>query len=131
MKTMAVVAALSLTAILTGCGAVVETEGVRSGCSNEDVNVISVRGHLEVKPERVEVCPGNNVTLWLRNRVPSGDAQTKQQVGTNAPWLEKNNKESPDKIVLEVPKDAEPGTEFKYELEVKGIGMLDPVIVIR
>ncbi|OGT73523.1 MAG: hypothetical protein A3I78_05415 [Gammaproteobacteria bacterium RIFCSPLOWO2_02_FULL_56_15] len=95
------------------------------------VNVISFRGHLEVQPERVEVCPDSTVTLRFRNGVPPGSARTKQ-VGTGASWLNVETTDKvPDLIVLEVPKEARRGTEFKYVLEVDEIGMLDPVIVIR
>lgn len=113
--------------LLGGCGTVVELDGVRMRCDDRNVNVINAAGHLQVR-ERVEVCRGYSVNLIFRNTVAMGAGRSRQ-MGTGAAWLDVDNR-SADRIVIAVPAATAPG-EYKYSLEIDGIGLLDPRIVVQ
>jgi hypothetical protein len=138
MRTKPLLAALSITAILAGCGTIEVLDGVRVRCKNERVNVINVSGGLKVRPERVEVCRGYSVALVFRNSVSPGQAHTRPPAVTREretrepaapPWLTVDNTSS-DRLVVNVPREATP-MEYKYTLEIDGLGLLDPRIVVQ
>jgi hypothetical protein len=114
--------------LLGGCGNLVEIDGVQMRCDDRDVNVVNAAGHLQVTRERVEVCRGYSVNLIFRNAVAMGAARSRQ-MGTGADWLDVDNR-SAERIVIAVPESTAPG-EYKYSLEVDGIGLLDPRIVVQ
>ncbi|HEY5567956.1 MAG TPA: hypothetical protein VIM81_12040 [Gammaproteobacteria bacterium] len=137
MRTTPLVAALSATAIFAGCGTIEELDGVRVRCENERVKVINVSGGLKVRPERVEVCRGYSVALVFRNSVPPGQAHMRPPETSERetrepaapPWLSVDNT-SPDRMVVSVPPEATP-MEYKYTIEIDGLGLLDPRIVVQ
>jgi hypothetical protein len=114
--------------LLAGCGNIVEIDGVRMRCDDRDVSVVNVAGRLQVKKERVEVCPGYSVNLVFRNPVAMRAARTRQ-MGTGAAWLDVDNG-STNRIVI-TPPTGTPRGEYKYSLEVDDIGLLDPRIVVQ
>jgi hypothetical protein len=119
---------LGLPTLLAGCGNFVEIDGVRMRCDDRDVNVVNAAGHLQVTRERIEVCRGYSVNLIFRNAVAMGAARTRQ-MGTGATWLDVENRDS-TRIVITPPAATAPG-EYKYSLEIDGIGLLDPRIVVQ
>jgi len=114
--------------MLAGCGTLVELDGVQVRCNNRTVSVINAAGRLQVRPESVSVCRGFSVTLEFRNPVPARSARTTQSA-TGAPWLDAENS-STDAIVLTVLSTTTP-MEYKYSLEIDGLGLLDPRIVVQ
>jgi hypothetical protein len=127
-KLSAAILSLGLPTLLAGCGNLVEIDGVRMRCGNRDVTVVNAAGHLQVTRERIEVCRGYSVNLILRNPVAAGTARTRQ-MGAGADWLDVDNRD-PRTIVITPPAATAPG-EYKYSLEVDGIGLLDPRIVVQ
>ena len=97
--------------------------------SNKQANVINLPGRIEVQPERVEVRRGFSLALRFLNRIPPKSARTRQPA-RSANWLDVDNL-SEDEIVIIVPADARKGEELKYTLEIDGLGMLDPHIVVQ
>jgi hypothetical protein len=129
MKTLSTaMLSVGLTTLLAACGTIVEVDGVRMRCDDRDVSVVNVAGRLQVKKERVEVCPGYSVNLIFRNPVAMRAARTRQ-TGAGANWLDVDNG-STNRIVITPPAET-PRGEYKYSLEVDNIGLLDPRIVVQ
>jgi hypothetical protein len=128
MKKTLTLAILGVSTGLAACGELVEIDGVRLRCGDKSATVTSNPAHLQVNPESVAVCRGYSLTLRFRGPTAVGSARTRPAGGGN-PWLEVENT-STDRIVIEVPGDAATG-ERKYTLEVDGIGLLDPRIVVQ
>ena len=99
-------------------------------CSDQTVTIHNSDGLLKASPNRVQVCRGNSVALKFSNRVDVGKARTKHQSSTpTATWLDVVST-SPDGIMISVPDSTTP-MEYKYSLEIDGIGLLDPRIVVQ
>lgn len=97
-------------------------------CRSDNATVFVAPGQLHVKPECVTTEAGGTITLELRRAEGVGPVETvPATVNEAATWLSASSDER-DTIVIEVPEDiCESGVcEFKYEIRVEGVGMLDP-----
>jgi len=99
-------------------------------CSDKEVKVINPAGRLEVRPESVKVCRGNSVVFTFSPKEPSKRANTKDSSGsTTGAWLTANGTTA-DGITIAVRPEVMP-MEYKYTLEIEGLGLLDPRIVVQ
>lgn len=113
--------------------------GIPECPAGDTVRVTSKRGELAARPECITVARGSSFTLQLRDRPAAGMARTRPDSETNpgAGWLQRANEEGRD-IVISVPAGApaadlcdDTGCYYKYEIEVDGVGVLDPRVRVR
>ena len=128
MKVTTALAGVSFAFVLTGCGTVKVSDGVTVRCRDRHANINHASAHLDVRPETIELCTGFTLTLELHPPLASGSARTKQEPGSGNDWLDQQN--SGESIVLTPPNGTPTGT-FKYTVEVDGVGVLDPRIVVQ
>jgi hypothetical protein len=127
MRATTALAGVSFAFVLTGCGTLKESDGQTVRCRDRHANINHQSGRLEVRPETIELCTGFTLTLELHPPVATGSARTKQS-GSGNNWLDRQNTDA--LIVLTPPNGTSTGP-IKYTVEVDGVGVLDPRIVVQ
>jgi hypothetical protein len=134
MKPTKTLAALSLTLLLAGCGHAVRMAALPPGCiSTDSITLQHGEGRLVLDAECIGVSPGETVTLTLDPPpTQAGVARTKFR-GIGNRWLDRSNESSSlGAIRVVVPReDSKSNKEYKYEIHVRDVGVLDPRIVIQ
>jgi hypothetical protein len=127
------VGGLALALLLAGCGHAVRVTTLPPGCNvSNSIALQYGAGRIVLDSECIAVSPGSSVTLTL-SPVPTepGIVRTKFR-GIGNRWLDQSNGASLGTITLPVPRDnGNSNKEFKYEIHVDGVGLLDPRIVIQ
>ncbi len=112
-------------------------------CSGDTATIKYGPGMLLVSPECLEVEAGDAVTLKLEGPpLERGQAQTRRDRNKDSRegWLDEDNTDQRDRIVINVPPiGGEGGTspcgkdycDFKYEIVIEGVGVLDPRIRVN
>ncbi len=111
-----------LAATLSGCTSM---QSARMPCQ-DTVNVNHGAAMLVVAPPEARVCRGTTVTLRL---LPRNRAASTMPKSGNPMWLTGSTPVGGD-ITLNVPANAPIGAIYDYEVNVTGVGMLDPTFVI-
>jgi hypothetical protein len=131
MKATATLAGLSLPLLLAGCGNAVTISEVPNDCPTVSTQVTLEygRSRLSVDPECIQVEPGATVTLTVGpvDNAPPRPVKTKY-TGFGNWFLDEENESGAGVIMLQVPD--EPGKQYKYDIIVRGLGRLDPRIVV-
>lgn len=135
MRCTTIPAGLLLTLSLTGCGSAVKlTDSTDPMCPRFDqVTLQYGDAQLALDRECIEVDGGTTVTLNLPPAVSreAGKVRTKYK-GLFNRWLDKSNAAGDTMIMLIAPDDGDPDkVQYKYEIHVKGVGVLDPRIVVQ
>lgn len=134
MKAVNVVAGLSLTLLLQGCGHAVRVAGLPAGCTAASSLTLQYgAGHLVLDRECIRVSSGDTVTLMLDPPPTEAQLVRTKFRGLGNRWLDRSNDSaSQGQIRLPVPGDERKSNrEYKYEIHVRGVGVLDPRIVIQ
>jgi hypothetical protein len=128
MKSTTTLAGLSLL-LLAGCSSAVTIRAAT--CGTGDLTLRYGEGQLALDKGCVEARAGTSVTLNLRP-TSSGEASqvTTKFVGLGKTWLKKVDEDGEGAIVLEIPADEDRET-LKYVIKVRGVGKLDPRIVVQ
>ena len=146
MRTLTIAMILSIGGVaLTACSTVEKTiGGVQLSCPRVPEGIIRVRaGGLSINSLKIAVCRDETVTLRLVGQpLAVDDASTHpKHPQTDCPmgnadtcWLHASNNPDTKKITIHAP-PAPPtnpnGDEYEYSIEVKGVGQLDPRIVVQ
>ena len=121
--------------ILAACTYREPVVDVNARCGDRTVKLNQRASKLSARPNHVNLCGGDTLTVEIVPPVAGNAARSREAGAGNpapAPWL---NEQSADgaSIVIDVPAnsdDLEAGQIYKYELEVDGVGLLDPTIGI-
>jgi hypothetical protein len=123
-----------LTLLLQGCGHAVPVAGTPPGCvASSSITLQYDAGRLVLDRECITVSGGDTVTLTL-NPPPTEAQRVRTKFrGLGNRWLDRSNDSSRlGEIRLPVPgDDSKRDTEYKYEIHVRGVGVLDPRIVVQ
>lgn len=130
MKPTTAPAVLWLTLLLTGCGSAVRIES--ASCDTLDEVTLSYgEGQLALDRGCVEASPGTPITLHLQPAsAREASRVTTKFVGLGNRWLDQVSETGQGEITLQIPMD-EDRKPFKYVIKVKGVGKLDPRIVVQ
>lgn len=134
MKPTTPLAGLSLTFLLAGCANEVRLTATDDPmCPRVDVLELEYGdARLLLDRECIEVSGGTTVMLNLpAGAREAGKVRTKFR-GIGNKWLDKSNSAGSDVITLTTPADGDTDKDqFKFEIHVKDIGLLDPRIVVQ
>jgi hypothetical protein len=129
MKAIALLAALSMP-VLTGCGGARELTTLPPNCPNATALALEYGpGRIVLNAECITVNEGTTVRMTI-SPAEAGKVRTKNR-GNG--WLNRRNDQTPREIQFPVPRK-HPGNvfeEYKFEIHVEDVGMLDPRIVIQ
>jgi hypothetical protein len=134
MKITNTLAALSLTLLLAGCGHAVRIAALPSGCTaSNSITLQHGAGRLVLDSECIHVSPGDTVTLAIDPPPTQPDVVRTKFRGLGNRWLDRSNESSSlATIRVPVPRDeSKSNREYKYEIHVRGVGVLDPRIVVQ
>ena len=128
---------LSLLALLLGVVANVQSQ--QPPCSSNPLIFQIGLAHLKAVPHTKCMAPGQTYTIEIKRQANYPVAVDDVTVTVNPKadnpgddsWLT-NIKNSPDalKITIQVPAEAVEG-DYKYEIHVKNVGTLDPVVRVK
>jgi hypothetical protein len=134
MKITNTLAALSSTLLLAGCGHAVRVAALPPGCTpSNSLTLQHGAGRLVLNSECIGVSPGDTVTLTIDPPPTQADVVSTKYRGLGNRWLDRSNESSsPGTIRVSVPRDDKKSNkEYKYEIHVRGVGVLDPRIVVQ
>lgn len=131
MKPTTALAVLSLTLLLVGCSPALRFTD-QSTCEDENTITLSYgEGVLSVDRGCINADRGETVAM---NLVPVDPMQTRRvstkYLGLGNRWLDQVSETGQGMIMLPIPRDEDRET-FKYIIKVKGVGKLDPRIVVQ
>lgn len=144
MRATTTLAGTSLTLVLAGCSSGVPLASIPAECMpSESIAIEYTRGRrIEVSNECIRVTAGRTIEITFSPVPPLNEVRTKY-TGLGNRWLDRKNSDAanPGRIVMPVPPDAgvDPderdgdleGIEYKYDIVIKGLGRLDPRIVVQ
>lgn len=133
MRGTTTLAGTSLLLLLAGCGGVQKLAQIPPECSASNALTVGHGpGRIELNSECIAVAGGSSVTLTFAPAPAVKQVRTKFR-GLGNRWLDRSNDEgNPATITLPVPRNDEDEIEsFKYEIHIRGVGVLDPRIVIQ
>lgn len=134
MKITNTLAAVSFMLPLAGCGHAVRVAALPAGCTaSNSITLQHGAGRLVLDTECIRVSPGDTVTLTIDPPPTQADVVRTKFRGFGNRWLDRSNESaSLGAIRVPVPRDdRKSDTEYKYEIHVRGVGVLDPRIVIQ
>lgn len=107
-------------------------------CRSDSATIMAAPGQLHIKPECLTVAAGESLTLRLRVADSVRAVSTRPGAGfAFASWLS-GSAERGGAIVLTAPSEKNTGDactdrecEYKFEILVDGVGMLDPRVRVR
>ncbi len=135
MRATTTLACISLTLLLAGCSGGVRLASVPAGCNaSTSITVQHGLGKIDLGTnECIRVAGGSSVTLTF-TPVPAVNQVRTKFKGLGNRWLDRNSDpRNPATITLTVPRnDDENDIEsYKYEIHIRGVGLLDPRIVVE
>lgn len=99
-------------------------------CVDRTVTVNHAAAFLAAHPELVKICSGYHLTVQVVPAGRAGLARTEPGAqNAQAQWL-RGRSDRRGRIVLQIPEGEGPGTTWKYEITVEGVGTLDPRVRI-
>jgi hypothetical protein len=135
MRTTTLLVGASLTLVLAGCSGGVRLTSVPAGCNaSTSITVQHGPGRIDVGAnECINVSGGSPVTLTFEPIPAVGQVRTKFK-GLGNRWLDRSNDSgNAATITLPVPRNDDEGDvkSYKYEIHVRGVGVLDPRIIVQ
>lgn len=135
MRTTTLLTGASLALLLAGCGGGLTLASVPAGCNaSASITVQHGPGRIDVGAnECINVTGGNPVILTFDPVPAAGQVRTKFK-GLGNRWLDRSNDSgNPATITLPVPRNDDEGDieSYKYEIHIRGVGVLDPRIVVQ
>jgi hypothetical protein len=128
MKAITTLAGVSLPLLLAGCGT---TPRFTDLAACEPADALTLRygeGELAVDKGCIEANRGYTLTFTLMPTGAPRRVKTKYRGLANG-WLDRKNDSGVGQIELVIPEDENRGP-YKYDVIVRGVGKLDPRIVV-
>jgi hypothetical protein len=136
MKTITAAMVLWLGATaLTACTTSIVVGGVAKHCPASPAGKITAKdGELSINDKMIKACPTQSIVLSFKDEIPStASTMPKKANDPNHAWLEGHYDSQTKTITIPVPPGIPPSgpdVDYRYMLDVPGIGQLDPRFVV-
>jgi hypothetical protein len=118
---------------LTAIAACASMTSTTLGCSYQNLNLTLDLNKMHLVPKSAKcITAGSTVKMKITVtgndlQIGAGDVVITPKPG-NPAWLNGSNNADPDEIVFTVPGTVTSGEQFKYLINVAGVGILDPIV---
>lgn len=106
----------------------------KAGCSTKRLHVVIKPDEIKLAPQEPKcVLPGTRVPMKITSagglEIAAGDVMVKPKIN-NPGWLTGDNSKDPEELTFDVPEDASAYKYYNYMIEVKDVGILDPIVKV-